>query len=256
MEIIIYLFLFVLGLSLGSFANVCIWRIPQESLSIVKPRSFCPLCRRTIPWYYNIPVFSFILLRGRCAYCKGSIRIRYPVIEIISGLLVLLIYFRFGYSYETFIYTVFSILLLIGSVIDIDFQILPAEITYFLVILGLALSPVNTFLGKSIIISIRGALFGGGLILLFRWLGTIVFKKEAMGMGDVKLMLGIGAFIGIYGVFWSVFLGSCLGSVFGIGSRIFKKTGKYDYIPFGPFLSMGAIIYLLKTDLLIRIFFR
>lgn len=242
---------FIFGLVLGSFANVCIWRLPRDK-SIIKPPSCCPNCMKNIPWYYNIPVLSYIILGGKCANCGVSIAVRYPIVELLTAILTGWWFFKFGITGTAFIFTVLGLFLIIVSWIDLEFQIIPTQLTYPLIIIGLIASPFNYLISYSIINSLIGLAGGGGAVLIVRWLGGMIFKKEAMGLGDVKLMMAIGAFIGITGVFWTLFLGSALGSIIGIFLRVTGKKDKLDYIPFGPFLSTGAVIYISSYTFLNR----
>ncbi|MFW6134303.1 MAG: prepilin peptidase [Elusimicrobiota bacterium] len=242
---------FIFGLFFGSFANVCIWRLPRDK-SIVKPRSFCPNCGKKIPWYYNIPVLSYIYLKGRCAYCREKISIRYPVVELAAGIITASWFIRFDLSITPFIFAVFGIILIIISGIDFEHQYIPPYFSYPLIILGIAAAYYNNFLGNQnynkFILSLAGA--GGGflIIILIRFMGNIVFKKESMGMGDAKLMAGIGAFVGLGGVFWTIFIGSFLGAIVGLYMRYIGKLEKYEYIPFGPYLSLGSIIFIIFSE--------
>ena len=260
---------FILGLVLGSFANVCIYRM-QRNLSIVKPNSHCTNCNNFIKWYDNIPILSYILLKGKCRYCKSKISLRYPLIEFICGLLFLSMYFLFGFSYILIPFCLFAFCLLVITVIDFDSQIIPDEISYFLIVLGLLVSPLNhilsdTFLPpalttqynigsfnimlgdpvlKRIISSVLGLIAGGGSLWLIGCIGKKIFGEEAMGGGDLKIMAGVGAFIGWDKVLFSIFLASLLGSIVGGCMILFKKIGRRDKIPFGPYLAISSFVML------------
>lgn len=221
---------FILGACFGSFFSVCIYRIPRKK-SIVLPRSFCPKCEHLIPWYYNIPIISYLLLKGRCKYCKEKISGIYPVIEILSGIVFLLSFIKFGISIELPIYLAFFSLLIVGSFIDIEFELLPDVITIPGIILGLATS----FLTIGIRSSLIGGAIGAIVILAFAGLGRLLFKKEAMGGGDVKLLAMIGCFTGWVNVLWALFFGAIIGLIFGL-------LRKKERLSFGPFLGMGSFI--------------
>ncbi len=244
---------FVFGLLLGSFANVCIWRIPRD-ISIVRPGSFCTSCMRPVPWYLNLPVLSYFILKGKCAFCGSGFSFRYPLIELLTALVTLSWFVRFGPSLTAGIFTLFGLALVIISVIDIDYQIIAPQVSYPLMGAGIIFAPLNGFLPSQgyagIFHSAAGLIIGGFVIWLIRYAGTKALGKEAMGMGDVKLMMGIGAFIGPGGLFWTIFIGSLLGSIAGISMRIAGKIEKFEHIPFGPYLAAGAVIYINISNLL------
>ncbi len=263
----IYIIIFIFGLIFGSFANVVIWRFPRD-ISIVLPGSFCVECGDRIPWYLNIPVLSYIFLRGKCSNCKEPISIRYPTVELITATVTLSWFIKFGLTFTAVLFFAAGLLIIIAAGIDWDYKILPPRFTYGLIALGLVGSPFNSFLKDGVIKlvfgvfintrplagflsglpgpmleSLAGALTGAVLIFIVRFLGTKIFKKEAMGLGDLKLMAGIGALIGPVGVFWALFIGSILGSIAGVGLRISGRVGKLHRIPFGPYLSLGMVIF-------------
>lgn len=232
---------------MGSFLNVCIWRIPQKK-SIIKPGSHCPYCKTPIKWYDNIPVLSFIILGAACRQCKKPISARYPVIETITGLLTGLFAYKFGFSvwFAISITAVYALIVL--SIIDLHTFTIPDELSLGLVVLGIAASFLNpnfsgVFFAK-IAQSLLGALCGFFIIYLVAVIGEFLFKKEAMGGGDIKLLAGIGAFVGWYGVITTLIIGSFLGAIYGIYMLTAKKLERKEPIPFGPFLAFGAVINL------------
>lgn len=249
---------FVFGLLLGSFANVCIWRIPRE-ISIIRPGSFCTSCMKPVAFYHNIPVLSWIILKGKCVHCSESFSVRYPVIEFLAGSVTALWFYSFGLSPTAFIFTLFGLALIVISMIDIDYRIIAPQISYPLMLSGLLLAPYNELISSpgfgGVLESGTGLLIGGGIIWLVRFLGSKAFGKEAMGLGDVKLMMGIGAFTGAGGIFWTIFAASLLGSIAGIILKIFGNIEKYSYIPFGPFLAAGAVIYIHLGEYLDRFWY-
>lgn len=257
MDTFILIFAALLGLIIGSFLNVCIYRIPKEK-SIVWPPSFCPNCNAHIKPYDNIPLFSYLFLRGKCRRCKKPISAQYPVVEFITGLLTVLFVWRYGLSVWTFVLLAAVYSLIILSVIDLELMIIPDRFSLGLIVLGLAFSWCNpNFDGvwwQRLLDSLLGAGVGLFGVLAIALLGTWMFKKEAMGGGDVKLMGGIGALIGWEGVITTVIFASFLGLVYSVFLMIFKGKNKSDAIPFGPFLSMGALInlfYLFKPSMLV-----
>ena len=251
----ILLFATVLGLLFGSFLNVCIYRIPREK-SIVWPPSSCPNCNARISWYDNIPVLSFLVLRGKCRNCKSLISIQYPIVELLTGALTLLFVWRYGLNVWTFVVLAAVYALIILSVIDLDIMIIPDRFSLGLIVLGLAFAWCNpNFSGawwQKELASLLGAGVGLFGVLAIALLGTWLFKKEAMGGGDVKLMGGIGALIGWEGVITTIVFASFLGLVYAVFLMIFNGKKGGDAIPFGPFLSLGALInlfYLVKPSM-------
>ena len=238
---------FILGLVLGSFANVCIYRMPRD-LSVVKPNSHCTNCNKFIKWYDNIPIISYIILMGKCRNCGSKISLIYPVVELICGLLFLSMYFLFGFTYILAPFCLFVFSLLVITVIDFDFQIIPDEISFFLIILGLMVSFFNPILGDTVLHRILNSFFGfltgGGSLLIVAIIGKWIFGKDAMGGGDIKIMAGVGAFIGWDKVLFSIFIACFLGSIVGISMMLLKKIGKRQEIPFGPYLAISSFLVL------------
>lgn len=238
----------MLGLLLGSFANVCIHRIPREE-SIVYPPSHCPACNTGIKWYQNIPLISYALLRGKCSNCKASISIQYPLIELVTGLAFLLIGMKYGLQPVLFSFLPFTLVLIIISGIDYFHRIIPDILSYALFFIGLTTSILNPLLGPDwktrIFSSATGAGLGVLLILFIMIIGGKIFKKEAMGAGDLKLLAGIGAFVGPQKTVATLVLAAILGSIIGLALIFNKKIDRKDYLPFGPFLALGAYLNLM-----------
>ena len=234
--------IFVLGLIVGSFSNVCIYRIPRNE-SIVYPASHCPKCRTTIRPIDNIPLLSYILLKGRCRNCKSKISIQYPVVEFLTGFIYLIIYLIYGLSIQTLIYIILSSALIIIAFIDLNEQIIPDVISLPGIVMGFILSFLVPYI--SFINSALGVLFGGGIILIIGLCGSVIFKKEAMGGGDVKLAAMIGAFLGWRYIIISLFFGFFLGALAGIFLVLSKIKSREDMVPFGPFIVLGSLITLL-----------
>jgi len=240
--------IFILGLIVGSFNNVCIYRIPRNE-SIVYPASHCPNCRTKIKPVDNIPLLSYILLKGRCRNCKSKISIQYPIVELLTGLTYLIIYLIYGLSIQSLVYIILSSALIIIAFIDLQKQIIPDIISLPGIVIGLILSFIVPYI--AFINSALGALVGGGIILIIAWVGSIIFKKEAMGGGDVKLAAMIGAFLGWRYMVISLFLGFFLGALAGIFLILSKIKRKEDMVPFGPFIALGSIITLLCGEKII-----
>jgi len=248
------IFLFIIGTIAGSFMNVCIYRLPRKE-SIITPRSRCPSCGAGIPWFDNVPVLSFLFLRGRCRFCKKRISPKYIIVEVLSGLICVLLFLHFGLSAKFFILWCLSSALVVASFIDLRFHEIPDIITLPGIIIGLLLAVLYPpLMGKvrnfpSLLDSLLGVLAGGGSIYLAGFIGEFIFKKESMGGGDVKLLAMIGSFIGWKLVVFTFFLAPFFGSLVGIALKI--KEGK-DIIPYGPHLSLAAFVAILYGEEILR----
>lgn len=224
---------FVLGLVIGSFANVCIFRLPRRQ-SLVFPASHCPHCNAAILPHQNIPVLSYLLLRGRCARCREPISPRYPLVELLTGVLFLLVYRRFGPTWEGAEAAILLGALLIISFIDLEHKLVPDLITVPGIVAGLLFSllvPPAQFLN-----SLYGVVLGGGLFYLIA-----LVSRGGMGGGDIKLIAMIGAFVGWKLTLVAMFAAILLGSLVAVALLILKLKRRKDMIPFGPFLALGAL---------------
>lgn len=244
---VILLFLFFLGLCIGSFLNVVVYRLPKNE-SIIFPSSHCPFCNHKISWYDNIPLLSFLLLKGRCRYCKKRISFQYPVVELISGIILPLSFFLYGFSLKFFATFLFLYLLVPLFLIDMRHRVIPDKITIPGIIAGFAFS----FFLKSFqwFESLLGIAVGGGILLLTAVVGRWILKKEAMGMGDVMLFMMVGAFLGWQRILLTLILASFLGSIIG-GIIVAQKKKKDRVVPFGPFITIAAAISYFWGNLLI-----
>ncbi|MFH2055528.1 MAG: prepilin peptidase [bacterium] len=251
-EIVLSIYLFGAGAIIGSFLNVLIYRLPRGEDFVFK-RSHCPACRALIHWYDNLPLLSFIILRGRCRNCTAAISVQYPLVELTTGLIFLGSYLQYGLSPQMFGVNIFLSLLLVVIVTDFRHYLIPDKITLPGMVLGLlysiynpAVTPLEAVIG----------LLGGGIVLLaLAWLGELLFKKEALGGGDIKLAAMLGAWLG-----WqSLALVFLFGAFFGLIFAIIKMATAADrskarLIPFGPFLALAAIVALFWGQTLIRIY--
>lgn len=240
---------FIFGLCFGSFGNVVIARLPAGE-SVVRPRSRCPFCKTNIKSYDNIPLLSFLFLKGRCRACKHQITARYPIIELTSGLLFLALYLKLGLSFTLIEYVVFAWAGLVATAIDIDHRILPDVLTLSGIVLGLigaTLNPERHFLD-----ALLGVLAGGGFLWAVALIYEAIKHEEGMGGGDIKLLGWIGAVLGWRAVIFSILVSSITGSLVGGGYAIFKKTGMKTAIPFGPFLYFAAILFIFCGSTLIQ----
>ena len=241
----------LLGLIVGSFLNVCIYRLPNEQ-SIVTPRSRCPACQAGIAWYDNIPVLSYLLLRGRCRACGASISLRYPAVEVLTALVSWLIFYRYGVTWLYAVWFVYAASLFTLSVIDLDHRIIPDGISLSGIVIGLLLSlftPLQPFLD-----SLFGVLVGGGFLLVVGMVYEAARKQEGIGGGDIKLMAMVGAFTGWKGALFTIFGGSLVASLFGVSMMVIRRSGSQLAIPFGPFLSVASFAYILYGEWLIRMY--
>jgi leader peptidase (prepilin peptidase)/N-methyltransferase len=231
-----YLVVFVFGAVVGSFLNVCIYRIPRGE-SLILPGSRCPNCKERIAFYDNIPILSYLFLKGRCRNCGFKISLRYPIVELLNGLFYTSLYSSLGLGATFLAYSVFLSSLIVVTFIDLDHQIVPDRITIPGIILGILLA--STLLPVGLKNSLSGALLGGGLFYL-----TAILSRGGMGGGDIKLIAMIGAFLGWKEVLLTIFLGALSGSLVGVFLMVFRGKGRKHKIPFGPFLSLGATLSL------------
>lgn len=239
---------FFFGSVIASFLNVVIWRVPRGE-SIVRPPSHCPRCGARIKWYQNIPIFSWLALGGKCADCRGKISPRYIAIETLGGFLFMFAWLRFGLDAP--FRWVWIALMIVGSAIDFDHKLLPDFVTIGGMIYGLFRSlAIPLLFGQapwtSLLWCVVGSLSGLGIMWLIRTLGTLAFKREAMGMGDVFLMGAIGALFGPVAVLVSLILSSLFGSLVGVTAMVFSKgrLGRFAEIPYGPYICMGCLIWM------------
>ena len=243
------IFIFLLGTIIGSFLNVCIYRIPREE-SILYPSSHCPNCGTPLHWYDLIPILSYILQRGKCRYCRESISLQYPVIECLNGLLYLVIYNKFGLSMDFIFYaTIFGILLII-SFIDLHFQIIPDFLNVLILILAIIYKILQFTLygiSSNLFNSILALIISGGIFLII-----VILSKGGMGGGDVKLIGVLGFILGIKMVLLNIFLSFILGAIISIFLLLFKIKERKDSIPFGPFICLAFIITVFWGDLIIN----
>lgn len=229
---------FAFGLCIGSFLNVCIARIPAER-SVVFPPSSCPACGARIRWYDNVPVVSYLLLLGRCRVCRGRISPVYPLVELAGGSILMTQYLRFSLSWETVRGAIFLCALLILFFIDLRHYLLPDVMTLPVTAAGLAFSISGTTpvrLQDAVLAAVAGAL----TLLAMMGLYYLIRRREGMGMGDVKMMLAIGAFLGLRGTFFTLLVASLFGAIIGITVLLLTRK-KADYpLPFGSFLAPAA----------------
>lgn len=229
------------GAVVGSFLNVVILRLPHDDQSIIFPASHCPQCNTSLAWYENIPILSFIVLRGKCRHCRTSISIQYPVVEILMAMLSAGLYYRFGLTVTAAGYFLFCAALLVIIFIDIHHQIIPDVISLPGIIAGFLFSLVSdTVTWQS---SLIGLFFGGGVLYAVALSYALLRKIDGMGGGDIKLLAMIGAWLGWQSLPFVILVSSATGSIAGLIAMRSQKKGGQTRIPFGPFLSLAALLY-------------
>ncbi len=257
---------FIFGLIIGSFLNVCIYRIP-EGESVVFPSSHCPKCGKNIAFYDNIPVLSFLILRGKCRNCGERISLRYPFVELLNGILFFLLYREFFLSPSFFLFVLISDILIVLAFIDLDHRILPHPLNFGGLFISLLFSPFNVLISSQsvfgykllrsmgflsvskyasiYITSLLGCLMGSLLFIVVAVLFYYVKKIEGLGHGDIILIGFIGAVVGPALIFYVISFGGIIGALVGIYLILFKKKDKMYELPFGTFLSGAAIFFIL-----------
>jgi len=248
------IFLTVAGAAIGSFLNVLIYRIP-EGQSIIFPSSRCPRCTHSIRFYDNIPIISYLILRGRCRDCHEKISLRYPLVETITALLSMFLFWKFGLNTKYLFSFIFTCALIVITFIDLDHQIIPDVITlpgipvFFLIAIF--------FMGIPVLEALLGILIGGGCLFAIAFIYELITKREGMGGGDIKLLALLGAFLGWKSLFFILFVSSLLGAVVGISVMIARGKDMKYAVPFGPFLSIAAVAYLfVGIDVMNFLYFR
>jgi len=243
-------FIFLAGLCIGSFLNVCIWRIPRDE-SIVFPGSHCPACGHAIAPWDNIPLLSWLILNGRCRHCRAPISPRYFLVELLTGALFTALWLVHGVSVLTPVYLLFAAALVMATFIDLDHLILPDRVTLGGMILGPVLSfALPALQGQTqrlpaLVHSLIGLALGYGLLWLVATLGRFILKRDAMGMGDLKLLGAIGACLGGQAVLFTIFVSSLTGTLLGLGLIAAGKKELQSKIPYGPHLALAAVLWML-----------
>ena len=245
------IFATLFGLIIGSFLNVVIYRMPRK-LSLSSPRrSYCPKCNKTLAWSDNIPVISWTLLAGKCRYCKEPISGQYPLVELLSGIAGAASVIYYGTTFTAGVVYLLTATLIAITFIDFEFKIIPNRISYPGMTIGLLMGIATQFYGpfphpltQSAIDSLFGMIAGGGFFWSIGALYYLVTKRVGLGGGDIKLMGMTGAILGLQSVAPTIFIGSLLGSVVGIALMVIGKGGRQTEIPFGPWLSLGTIVYM------------
>ena len=242
----------IFGGIVGSFLNVVILRLPDPNQSIVFPASHCPKCAAALHWYENIPVLSYLMLRGRCSHCRVSISLQYPVVELMMALLAAALMHRFQLSITTAGYFFFCAALLVIIYIDIHHQIIPDVISLPGIVLGFLFSLVSPTVTWAS--SLIGLLVGGGVLYAVAFLYYLLRKVDGMGGGDIKLLAMIGAWLGWQSLPFVIFASSLGGTLVGLIAMLHQKKGGRTRIPFGPFLSLAALVYTFYSENILYFF--
>ena len=246
---VLTIFIFLAGLCIGSFLNVCIWRIPRDE-SIVWPGSHCPACNHAIAPWDNLPLLSWILLGGKCRHCRAPISPRYFVVELLTGALFAGLWLVHGWTLQTPVYLFFTAALVLGTFVDFDHLILPDRVT----IGGMVAGPILSFAfpplqGQTerlpaLVLSLIGLAVGYGLLWFVAAIGHAILKREAMGMGDVKLLGAIGACLGWPAVLFTIFVSSFSGTLLGFALIALGKKELQSKIPYGPHIALAAVLWM------------
>jgi leader peptidase (prepilin peptidase)/N-methyltransferase len=247
---------FFFGACVGSFLNVCIYRIPREE-SVVAPRSHCPNCNKLIVWYDNIPLVSYLVLKAKCRNCGVGITPRYFLVELLAAVLFLAVWNKYGFSAATPHYELIPIYwlvisgLILGTFVDFEHMILPDRVTIGGMIAGVGLSLLAPSMHAvhtpwlSLKLSLLGLAVGFGSLYGVGEIGRLIFKKDAMGFGDVKLMGAIGAFFGWPAVLFTIMTSSIFGSLVGVYLIVAKKYAWQSRIPYGPYIALACLVWML-----------
>jgi len=241
LDVLLYGFFFIFGACLGSFANVVIYRLPQGK-SVVLPGSHCYSCQTPIRWYDNIPLVSWLLLRGKCRHCGARFSFRYFLVELLMATLFALAYFYFGLSWNLVEALLFIFGLVCCTFIDFDHMILPDEFTLSGIVIGLLGAWLNP--QRELLDAFVGVLIGGGFLWAMAYLYYVFTRQDGMGGGDIKLLAWIGAVLGWKAVPFVIMASAIIGSVIGLILARKQKQGLKTMIPFGPYLALGAVLYM------------
>lgn len=254
------------GLLIGSFLNVCIYRLPRD-LSVVQPRSFCPHCERTIAWYDNVPLLSYLLLRGHCRNCAAPIPFRYPLVELLTGILFFCAVYAIGPNLRAVKFCAFGAILVELIFSDLEERILPDEFTLGGALVGIAFAafvPISGSVARVLfpsehygwLVSVFESAFSAGFFAFVLWsVGALYARlrgREGLGLGDVKMVAMMGAFLGIQGVLLALIVGSTMGAVIGLLYIAIQRKDAATYeLPFGTFLGVAALLVAFYGDIMI-----
>ena len=261
-----YVVVFIFGLCVGSFLNVCIWRMPRGE-SVIFTASHCPNCGDKIKWYNNIPVLSWLLLRGRCANCRTFISPRYLIVELLTAVLFLLNWWRVVAWHQPlslfFFFTLATILFIVTFFVDLRHKIIPNTLTYGVIIISLLLAFLfPQAMGKTtstvaFLNSLLGLVVAGGALAFVSIVGSLLLKKDVLGLGDVKFIAAVGACFGLYPPVWFfiILIGSIAGTIVGTALILFGKQKWSSILPFGPFLALSGYLWILYGPEILNYYF-
>jgi len=246
MNILIYIYIFIIGTLVGSFLNVCIYRLP-EGKSVVSPPSACSSCEHRLGFLDLIPILSYVFNRGRCRHCGGKYSAQYPFIELLNGILYLFVFYKYGFTWISVMHCLTLSVLIVVFMIDLRHKIIPDSIIIF----GLLYTTIISimFIDINFLNKLFGLAFGFGLFLL------IAIVTNAMGGGDIKLMGFLGLNFGLTGIIFVTVASFVIGAVVSVGLLASKIATRKDYIPFGPFIAVAAVIYIFWGKEIINLYF-
>lgn len=243
----------ILGLLIGSFLNVCIYRVPRK-LSVTNPaRSYCPNCETQLTWFENIPVLAWLAIGGKCRHCKAKISGQYPLVELLSGLAAAASFIYFPHLPTAAVIYALTATLIVITFIDLEFKIIPNRINYPGIVIGLGIGAISEFtqptffhppVTQGLYDSVIGFLVGGGIFYVIGEIYYLATKRDGLGGGDIKFLAMTGAILGWQSVPQTIFIGSCSGAIVGILYMVIKGGGRQLEIPFGPWLSLGVMVYM------------
>jgi leader peptidase (prepilin peptidase)/N-methyltransferase len=236
-----YIMVFLFGAVIGSFLNVCIYRLPREQ-SVAWPASRCPSCRQAIAVYDNIPILSYLMLRGRCRACRSPISMQYPLVEAANAIGYVGVFWMFGFTAVACVYAALVSALIVVTGTDLSHTMIPDAVTLPGIVVGVLCAALILPIG--IVDSLLGILVAGGILWFLAWISPYVFGKEGMGGGDIKLMAMVGSYIGWQPALLAIMIGSLRGSLVGGGLIVAGIMRREHYIPFGPFLAVGSLLAL------------
>ena len=244
-----FIIIIVMGGLWGSFSNVCIYRLPLDK-GVVSGRSYCPRCKKQISWYDNIPIFSYLFIQGKCRKCKNKISVQYLIVELLNILSFATVYFFYGISITTVLLMILALVFVIIFFIDLKHYIIPDSLTFALMVLGFLKSfdPNLNEIFPNYINSLIGGVFGYGIIWLIIFFYKVLRNKEGMGLGDAKLLAAIGFWFGWIAIPFVIFSSSVIALFTVLPSLINKSKKLSSIIPFGPFIIIGCILYIIFIE--------
>ncbi len=246
------LFLFVSATIIGSFLNVCIYRLPQK-VSVVTPASYCPDCGNAIAWYDKIPIISYLLLKAKCRHCRQPISFRYPFVELLTGAVTLILFYQHGWTPQFFFYTIFCYFLIVIAFIDWQYQIIHNKLLIVMLLFGMAFNAVFLLIAWKQ--ALLGVALAGGVFLTLSLAARFIFGRESMGMGDVKFAAVAGFFLGFKFILVALYFGFLSALIFIIVMKLARQMPENRLIPMGTFFAIGIFVFLLWGNVIINFYF-